>query len=140
TASGSVANNTDLGCNPSTADIDAALGSATASDHCDGATEVTAANGSVTGDCNKSQTRTFTTTDACGNTASASRTITWKEDHDAPVITPSGSVANNTELGCNPSTADIDAALGSATASDHCDGATEVTAANGSVTGDCNKS
>jgi hypothetical protein len=102
TATGSVANNADLGCNPSAAAIDAALGSATASDLCDGVVTATANTPAATGTCNKSQTRTWTSVDACGNISSTSRTITWKEDHDAPVITATGSVANNADLGCNP--------------------------------------
>ena len=30
--------------------------------------------------CSASQTRTFTATDACGNTATASTTVTWTSD------------------------------------------------------------
>src|SRR5204863_132994 len=48
-----------LGCNPTAAQIDAALGSATATDNCSTPT-VTSLDGVVSGTCAKSQTRTFT--------------------------------------------------------------------------------
>ena len=45
-------------------------------------------DGTVTSDgCARSQTRTWTAIDACGNTASASRTVTWTSDDTAPVFT-----------------------------------------------------
>ena len=65
---------------------------------------------------NRSQTRTFTAIDACGNTATITRTVTWTDDLTPPVFT--GNYTDVT-LGCNP-TADINAALGSATATDAC--------------------
>src|SRR5204862_3533512 len=101
-----------LGCNPSSTDIHAAVVPVTASDHCDGVVTVDAQDGLVSGDCIKSQTRTFTTTDACGKTATDSRTITWTEDHTAPLIASSGTTL---ALGCNPSSTEINSALGSAT-------------------------
>jgi hypothetical protein len=70
TATGSVANNADLGCNPVQRAIDAALGSATASDLCDGVVTATPNTPAATGTCNKSQTRTWTSVDACGNISS----------------------------------------------------------------------
>src|SRR6185369_12763710 len=80
-----------LGCNPSAAAIDAALGTATASDAC-GPVTPTASTGTVTATgCSRSQVRTWTATDACGNNAlSVSRTITWTLDTVAPVITATG--------------------------------------------------
>ena len=132
TATGSVANNANLGCNPSAAQIDAALGTATATDDCD-AVSVSDADGSVSvNGCYRSQTRNWSSTDACGNTATAARTISWKVDVTAPVITAAGSVADGSDLGCNPTAAQIDAALGTATATDDCD-AVSVSDADGSV-------
>ena len=64
-----------------------------------------------------SQTRTFTAIDACGNTATASRTVTWTSAPNPPAIIITGAVAT---LGCNPSASDINAALGSATATAAC--------------------
>ena len=45
------------------------------------------------------RTRTFTATDACGNTATISRSVTWTADITPPVFT--GSYAT-VDLGCNP--------------------------------------
>ncbi|MFN9596118.1 MAG: HYR domain-containing protein, partial [Bacteroidota bacterium] len=86
-ASGSVANGADLGCNPSESAIDAALGSATATDACGAVTVDVITDAVVVNGCNRSQTRNFSSTDACGNTSNDSRTISWKVDLTAPVIT-----------------------------------------------------
>jgi hypothetical protein len=112
---------TTLGCNPSAGDIDAALGSATASDAGDNSSvTVTPSDGAVSSDgCNRSQTRTFHATDACSNTASASRTVTWKVDVTAPGIVGVGS---NQNLGCNPT--NINDNFSTPTATDGCGGAT----------------
>src|SRR6185436_14703808 len=68
---------TSLGCNPSAGDINNALGSASATDAC-GPTTVTQSDGAVSSQsCGRSQTRTFTARDGCGNTATTSRTVTW---------------------------------------------------------------
>src|SRR5258705_12449206 len=70
-------NDAPLGCNPAAAAIDAALGSATATDACDRQT-VMFKKGTIIGDgCIISKKRTFTATDICGNTATTSRTATW---------------------------------------------------------------
>src|SRR5213075_3168800 len=84
---------------------------ATASDNCSGSLTPTASDGAVgsTG-CTRSQTRTWTATDACGNVGTASRTVTWTFDITAPVVTPTSYAL--TSLGCNPSTATINTALG----------------------------
>jgi len=88
-----------LACNPTAAAIDAALGTATATDGC-GPVTPTASTGNVTTTgCSRSQTRTWTATDACGNAAlSVSRTITWTSDTIAPVITCPGNI---TQGACN---------------------------------------
>src|SRR4029450_6565074 len=60
---------------------------ATATDAC-GTPTVTSSDGSVSSNgCSRSQTRTFTARDACGNTATASRTVTWTGDVTPPVFT-----------------------------------------------------
>src|ERR687884_110308 len=81
--------------------------------------------------CTRTQTRTWTATDACGNTAGpVSRTITWTVDTTAPVITATGTTLT---LGCSPSASAIDSALGSATATDNC-GPVAPTPSTGTVT------
>ncbi len=118
-----------LGCNPSAGDINAALGTASASDGCSTPT-ITQSDGSVSSNgCGRSQTRTWTARDACGNTSSASRTATWTADVTAPVITAGGTT---TTLACNPSAGDINGALGTATATDACATPT-VTSSDGSI-------
>src|SRR5687767_11291688 len=60
---------TTLGCNPAASDINNALGTATATDAC-GVPTVSSSDGSVTSNgCSRSQTRTFTARDFCGNTS-----------------------------------------------------------------------
>src|SRR6185503_18405528 len=106
-----------LGCNPSANDIANSLGTATATDAC-GTPTVTQSDGSVSSNgCVRSQTRTFTARDACGNTSTASRTVTWTSDNTAPVLTTGG---GSLSLGCNPSASDINVSLGTATATDNC--------------------
>src|SRR4029079_4249022 len=128
----------ELGCNPSAAKSDAALGSATASDECGDVTP-TPTDGSVQSDgCKRSLTRTWNATDACGNPATpVSRTATWTEDTTPPVITPTGTTL---ELACNPSATDIDAALGSATATDDCGDVTPTPTDDAVVKDGCKRS
>ncbi len=123
-------NSTPLGCNPDASDINAALGTATASDAC-GPVTITSSDGSVTsGGCQRSQVRTWTARDACGNTSTASRSTSWIEDNSGPTITTGGT---GTSLGCNPSAGDINAALGTATATDNCLGIPTITTNDGAV-------
>ncbi len=108
-----------LGCNPSAADIEAALGTAIVTDNCHINT-IIITDGLVAGEsvCAVSQTRTFNASDICGNVAlSVTRTVTWSIDTQVPVITTSGTTL---ALGCNPTAADIEAALGTATVEDNC--------------------
>ena len=83
TTTGTPASGNIEGCNPSSAQIQAALGSATATDAC-GTASITFSDGSVVSSgCDFTQTRKWTATDACGNTSTASRTATW---HCCPVV------------------------------------------------------
>jgi hypothetical protein len=126
-----------LGCNPVASDINAALGTASATDNCGGSTLIPSDGSIVTTSCSRSQTRTWTATDVCGSTATASRTVTWTSDVTAPTFTGSYS---NVPLGCNPVSSDITAALSTATATDGCS-ATSITQSDAAVvsTG-CNRS
>src|SRR6185503_12973582 len=128
---------TSLGCNPTASDINGALGTATATDACSPPT-TTPVDGAVTSDgCSRSQTRTWTSRDACGNTSTAARTVTWTSDNTGPVITTGGT---GTSLGCNPTTDQINGALGTATATDACSTPT-TTPNDGPVTSDgCSRS
>src|SRR5678810_1118089 len=106
-----------MGCNPLASDIDAALGSATATDGCSTAT-VTFTDGAIsTSSCSSSQTRIFTAVDGCGNSATITRTVTWLSAPSPPTIIITPALVT---LGCNPSASDITAALGSATATAAC--------------------
>ncbi len=118
-----------LGCNPTPADINAALGTATATDAC-GAVTITSSDVSTTVNCTVTLVRTFTAVDGCGNNATTSRTVTWTSDLTPPSITATGTT---TTLACNPIAADINAALGTATATDAC-GAVTITSSDAAAT------
>jgi hypothetical protein len=76
----------NLGCNPSAAAINAALGTASATDLC-GTPTLVPSDGLITSTgCSRSQTRTFTATDPCGNSATISRTVNWTVDIIPPTI------------------------------------------------------
>jgi hypothetical protein len=113
-----------LGCNP--AGVPAA-GAATATDNC-GTPTITSSLGSITSNgCSRTQIRTYTATDACGNTATCTQVFTWTSDVTPPTFTscPPGS-----DLGCNP--AGIPAP-GAAAAIDACNAPT-ITSSLGSIT------
>ncbi|MFT5497325.1 MAG: hypothetical protein ACI9TH_002731, partial [Kiritimatiellia bacterium] len=99
-----------------------ATGHATATDACSEHPTVTFSDSVEDGSCSGTMviTRTWTATDACGNTSSAPQIITIT-DTTAPAISCPASV----ELQCGASTAP--SATGTATAEDHCDAAPVVT-------------
>jgi hypothetical protein len=89
------------------------LGTATASDAC-GTPTLSSSDGSVQSNgCARSQTRTWTARDACGNTSTASRTATWTADNTAPVFTV---VPGSVDLACNATIPEP----GTVTATDAC--------------------
>lgn len=92
-------------------------GTATATDNCDPAPLITFTDVSVGGICPQERTitRTWVTTDACGNTSSCIQTIVV-DDSIAPVI----SCPDNVTIECtaNP----LPPNTGTATATDNCDG------------------
>jgi len=125
TLDGTQGANPNLGCNPTPAQIEAALGTATVTDNCDNLTASVSTGQIQSNGCSRTQTRTFNAVDLCGNNATAVvRTVTWKVDVTAPVITLNGTQGANPNLGCNPTPAQIEAALGTATVTDNCDNLT----------------
>src|SRR6185295_1567895 len=140
TTGGTVANGANLGCNPTASAIEGALGTATATDACSNPT-TSSSDGPVSSQgCTRSQTRTFRAIDACGNTSTASRTISWIADLTAPTLTTGGTVANGANLGCNPTAGAIEGALGTATATDACSNPT-TSSSDGPVSSDgCSRS
>ena len=128
---------TNLGCNPPAFSITAALGGATATDACGVPTLVASDGAIVSNGCNRTQTRTFTAIDACGNISTASRTVNWFTDFTPPLLTISGGSLN---LGCNPDPEDINAALGVASAFDACASPTLLTSTGAVVANGCNRS
>jgi hypothetical protein len=118
-------------CNPTAANITAAFGNATATDAC-GTVTPTGVEGSETlvSGCTYQVIKTWTAVDACGNSATASQTVSYTRDVTAPVIT----IAPFTPITiCNPTAANITAAFGNATATDAC-GTVTPTGVEGSET------
>jgi hypothetical protein len=101
----------DLGCNPElpTCNVDV-----TATDGCSEATVVCTPGEILEDGCERSQTFTYTATDDCGNTVSATTTYTWKEDLTPPVL---ANVPADEDLGYNPELPACDAEV---TAFDDC--------------------
>ena len=115
-----------MGCNPEGVP---APGAATATDAC-GSVGISSALGSIVVDgCFRSQTRTYTATDFCGNTSTCTQVFTWTVDTTPPSFTfcPPGS-----NLGCNPEGLP---APGAATATDAC-GPPVITSSVGTITVD----
>jgi len=103
---------------------DAELGTANASDNCPGVsiarTGVPAGNIFPVG----STTVTYTATDASGNTASATQTVTVT-DNTAPIVTAPAAVTLFTgpsATSCGVTVTNLDAALGVGSATDNCPG------------------
>ncbi|MGL2963364.1 IPT/TIG domain-containing protein, partial [Flavobacterium sp. RSB2_4_14] len=79
-----------LGCNPTTAAINAALGTASATDNCTVVNPTSTEGQLVSDGCFRSLTRTWNVSDGCGNPALAvSRTVTWTASIAVAVTGPS---------------------------------------------------
>jgi len=103
---------------------------ATATDACDPSVTLTSADVTTPGNCpgNYSVTRTWTATDDCGNTSTASQTINV-HDITAPVI---ASLPAPTTINC-PATPSFT----QATATDACDPSVTLTSADVTIPGNC---
>jgi len=103
---------------------------ATATDACDPSVGLTSADVTTPGNCpgNYSVTRTWTATDDCGNTSTASQTINV-HDITAPVI---ASLPAPTTINC-PATPSFT----QATATDACDPSVDLTSADVTTPGNC---
>jgi hypothetical protein len=123
---------TDAGatsCGVTVSDLDGTLGTASASDNCAGVTVarsgVPSGNIFPVGDT----IVTYTATDAVGNPATATQKVTVI-DNTAPVVTPPAAVTLYTGAGansCGVSVSNLDATLGTGSATDNCSGAGAVT-------------
>ncbi|MBW6490324.1 MAG: T9SS type A sorting domain-containing protein [Lentimicrobium sp.] len=106
----------------------------TATDNCDDNVTITYEDVMTPGDCASEYTviRTFTATDECGNTATATQTITVI-DITPPVLPelPEGG-----DLGCNPTPP---VCVENLVAQDNCAGEVPVICTPGEITGDCIK-
>jgi PKD repeat protein/endonuclease/exonuclease/phosphatase family metal-dependent hydrolase len=109
--------NKDLGNNPELPTCDTKV---TASDQCSKATVVCTPGTIIKNECKRSQTFTYTATDASGNKATATTTYTWIEDLTPPVL---ANVPAHKDLGNNPELPTCDSKV---TASDQCGDATVV--------------
>ena len=108
-------------------------GLASATDNCDPAPVVTYSDATVAGGCPQeySITRTWTATDACGNSSTCSQSVIV-EDTTVPTITV---CPPNTTIECDESTDPANTGLASAT--DNCDPAPVVTYSDATVAGGC---
>jgi hypothetical protein len=76
-----------LDCNPTPAQIAAAFGTATVTDNCSDNLTATGTIGAETGSgCTYSTTKSWTSTDDCGNVGTASQTVTYTRDTYPPTI------------------------------------------------------
>ena len=113
----SLADATGLGCNPTRAQVEAAFGGATVTDNCNTGLTATGTVGPATGTgCTRTVIKSWTAVDACGNTGTASQSVTYNFDETKPVIT----VTPSTQVSCNPTEAQVLAAFGTATVTDNC--------------------
>jgi hypothetical protein len=118
--------------NPS---LNTALGIGTATDGCSGASTPTFSDQIVAGNCagNYTVRRTWSSHDNCGNIGTALQLITV-QDIVGPVVTAPASVTVACTDSLNPS---VNSALGVATATDGCSGASTPTYSDQIIPGNC---
>jgi hypothetical protein len=106
-----------VNCNATTAQVAAAFGAATVTDNCStGLTATGIIAAEVVNGCQVSVTKNWTVTDACGNTGTASQTVTFNRDNSPPVI----ALGATGPLSCNATPTQVAAAFGAASVTDNC--------------------
>jgi hypothetical protein len=126
-----------LPCNPTLAQINGSLGTASVTDNCDNGLIATPTTTYDTSGCSGRAIRTWNVSDVCGNPATAVRcTVLYKVDNTAPVITVSN--CGTPTLPCNPTLAQINGSLGTASVTDNCDNGLTATATTTYDTTLCN--
>jgi hypothetical protein len=115
--------------------VNTALGLATATDGCSGASTPTYNDQIVPGNCagNYTVNRTWTSHDNCGNIGTALQTITV-QDTTPPVVTAPANLTIACTASLDPN---VNTALGLATATDGCSGASTPTYNDQIVAGNC---
>src|SRR4029078_9067925 len=121
-----------LPCNPTQDQINASFGTASVTDNCSTGLTATGVVGTETGSgCSFSTTKTWTVTDNCGNTQTASQTVTYIRD----VIKTTISITASGTLPCNPTQDQINASFGTASVTDNCSTGLTATGVVGAETG-----
>ncbi len=107
-------------------------GQASATDNCDAAPTLSSSDSVAAGTCPQGSTisRTWTATDACGNSVSATQLIT-AIDSTPPVLTLPADATVSCDADSSP------AATGTATAVDNCDAVPLITASDSATAGAC---
>jgi hypothetical protein len=115
--------------------VNTALGVATATDSCSGASTPIYSDQIIAGDCagNYTVNRTWTSHDNCGNFGTALQTITV-QDTTPPVVTAPANLTIACTDSLDPS---VNTALGVATATDGCSGASAPSYSDQIVAGSC---
>jgi hypothetical protein len=119
-------------CNPTQAQIDAAVAAPTVADNCTTGLTATFTDGAESGtSCARTIIRTWSAVDACGNTGTVQQTITYTRDVTAPTFTL-GAIGS---IPCNPTQAQIDAAVAAPTVADNCTTGLTATFTDGAESG-----
>ena len=103
---------------------------AIATDNCGSSVTVIPTWAAPADNCDETVTVTFTATDACGNTATATKTFTV-DDNTPPAITCPATITVECDESTDPSS------TGTATATDNCDSSPEITHSDVVTPGNC---
>lgn len=117
-------------CSASTLPVN--TGTATSSDNCDASPDITYTDSNINGACPQSYTitRTWKSTDDCGNTSTCNQVITIQDTNPPATSCPTSIV-----IECTDST--LPSTTGSAGSGDNCDFSVTVTYSDQIINGDC---